>query len=115
MEGIRAKVKGRTAEEDDTPAHLAQQLNVDVAQLVWLNKEWYPSLHANSPLQAGTVLQIPDTPGALEGDCAPDRLQAPFLTGLRSPHTPTALCFSSEASAACPSCCLAPAPKNDTF
>ena len=70
MDGIRAKATGKTAEEDDTPAHLAKQLNVDVAQLVWLNKEWYPSLHANAPLQAGTVLQIPDTPGALEGDYA---------------------------------------------
>ena len=69
MEGIKPnEVAGQSVEEDQTPAEIAELLNVDVRQLVYLGKEWYPSLHAQCRLLAGTVLQIPDTPGALPGN-----------------------------------------------
>jgi hypothetical protein len=69
MEGVVAnEVRGHAAKEDETPAEIAAALNVDVRQVVYLSKEWYPSLHAHCKLLVGTVLQIPDTPGALPGN-----------------------------------------------
>lgn len=69
MEGVVAnELHGHAATEDETPAEIAAKLNVDVRQLVHLSKEWYPSLHAHCKLLAGTVVQVPDTPGALPGN-----------------------------------------------
>jgi hypothetical protein len=56
----RAQVK----QENDTPAVAAQQLRVKVQQLLGVNKTWYPGISTNVRLKQGTLLQIPDTPGA---------------------------------------------------
>eukprot|EP01043_Picozoa_sp_COSAG02_P002080 COSAG02_NODE_46_length_45443_cov_36.731497_32_plen_1137_part_00 len=69
MKGVVAnQVRGHAAKEDETPAEIAEALNVDVRQLVYLSKEWYPSIHANCKLLVGTLVLIPDTPGARPGN-----------------------------------------------
>lgn len=69
MQGVVAnQVRGHAAKEDETPAEIAASLNVDVRQLVYLSKQWYPSIHANCKLLLGTLVLVPDTPGALPGN-----------------------------------------------
>eukprot|EP01047_Picozoa_sp_COSAG01_P045583 COSAG01_NODE_4213_length_5235_cov_2.565031_4_plen_117_part_00 len=57
-----------TAEEDETAKSIAEKLNVSVVDLVTLNKRRYPALTRTRRLRHGTVLLIPDTPGALDGN-----------------------------------------------
>ena len=59
---------GYTAEEDETAKSIAQKLGVDVVDLVALNKQRYPALTRTRRLLHGTVLLIPDTPGASDGN-----------------------------------------------
>jgi hypothetical protein len=56
------------AEEDETAKTIADKLKVDVGDLVLLNKQRYPALTRTRKLRHGTVLLIPDTEGALDGN-----------------------------------------------
>ncbi len=66
------------AEEDETAKTIAEKLNVDVGDLVLLNKQRYPALTRTRKLRHGTVLLIPDTEGALDGNRVVGNVAAPL-------------------------------------
>jgi hypothetical protein len=73
MEGIVAQPHfGHCVHETHEPSmqDIASQLGVRVQHLVGLNKAWYPRLSYFARLVKGTMLLIPDTPGAVRG-CIP--------------------------------------------
>ena len=69
MDGVKAKPHFlfSVKHENDTPLIAAQQLGVKVQQLCGVNKDWYPDISTNIRFKQGTLLQIPDTPGAMPG------------------------------------------------
>ena len=73
MEGIEPQPHfGHCVAETHEPSmqDVARQLGVRVQHLVGLNKGWYPRLSYFARLVQGTMLMIPDTPGAVRG-CVP--------------------------------------------
>ena len=69
MDGITAKpyFLFSVRAENDTPLVAAQQLQVKVQQLLGINKQWYKEISTHIRFKQGTLLQIPDTPGAGHG------------------------------------------------